>query len=149
MLVSKKFEMGQRGDSVVYTTACAALISPPTKRRLSRTLCPSQFTIRSGHHHQPVRQVAISRGTAGHHNMKAFASKGLPAKSGRNVPASLRPMSEMWIQRELDVAALNAQKNRSIHDSDCHISIFGWMGRVGPVQVLPTRHDMPQFRQTI
>jgi hypothetical protein len=69
--------------------------------------------------------VAISRGTAGHHNVKAFASIGLPAKSGRNVPASLRPMSEMWIQRELDVAALNAQKNRSIHHSDCHLSIFG------------------------
>ena len=49
--------------------------------------------------------------------MKPFATKALPAKSAKNVPPSLRPMSEAWIQRELDVAALNAQKNRSIHDS--------------------------------
>jgi hypothetical protein len=29
----------------------------------------------------------------------------------------LRPMSEVWIQNELDVAALNAKKNRLIQDS--------------------------------
>jgi hypothetical protein len=47
--------------------------------------------------------------------MKSFASKILPAKPVGT--SSLRSKSEVWIQRELDVAALNAEKNRLIHDS--------------------------------
>ncbi len=48
--------------------------------------------------------------------MKSFVTKALPVKSARLATTSLRPMSEVLIQHELDVAVLNAQKNRSIKD---------------------------------
>ena len=41
------------------------------------------------------------------------------SKSAALAVPSLRPKSEVWIQRELNVAASNAQKNRSI-PVDCH-----------------------------
>jgi hypothetical protein len=49
--------------------------------------------------------------------MKSFATKALPAKPARLAPSSLLSKSEVWLQHELDVATLNAEKNRSIQDS--------------------------------
>lgn len=49
--------------------------------------------------------------------MKSFATKALPAKPARLAPPSLLSKSEVWLQHELDVATLNAEKNRSIQDS--------------------------------
>ncbi len=48
--------------------------------------------------------------------MKQFATKGQSAQPAQYAIASLRPKSEVWIQQELDVAILNAEKNRSIQD---------------------------------
>ena len=51
--------------------------------------------------------------------MKSLATKSLKSMSPKSLKVaapSLRPKSEVWIQHELDVAALNAEKNRSIQD---------------------------------
>jgi hypothetical protein len=46
--------------------------------------------------------------------MKPFATKALSATTAA---PSFGPKSELWIQHELDVATLNAEKNRSIQGS--------------------------------
>jgi hypothetical protein len=47
----------------------------------------------------------------------SLAKKAISVKTAKVAAPSLRPMSEVGIQHELDVAILNAEKNRLIQDT--------------------------------